>query len=190
MRFDIVNTSIRGLALILLILRVGFTPASAGPLQIFNATGSFGDGATLGGTVTIDTVAGDITALDLTATGLTPIFPPFQPFSEIFTELTSQRPFGGVSWYVFSFADPVGGTGTFTLDTSLNSPAVGSLVGYKGGGFITVLHFSEILTGQTAYVDLDADARLSAAAPEPGAFVLLGLGLLLFVKASLRSLTR
>ena len=52
--------------LLLLSAAVGVPAAHAD--TIFNVTGTFNDGATLSGTITINTTAGMVTALDLTTT--------------------------------------------------------------------------------------------------------------------------
>ena len=83
---------------------------------VFNASGTFADGTQLGGTVTIDTVAGTITAIDLTFSG---------PISGT---LTVAQGTGGGSAYV-DF-----GAGTPSGFPSMSVVAPGStFVGYSGG---------------------------------------------------------
>src|ERR1700678_1308438 len=96
-----------------------FAPAIHASVITFNATGETANDSTLSGTVTIDTVAGTVTAVDLTMSGT---------FS--FTE------------NILSYAIPFDGQFVILADNVPSTPPwvdlflpVTTLVGYAGGDF-------------------------------------------------------
>jgi len=84
----------------------------------FQATGLFTNGATLGGTLTIDTNVGTVTASDLTISG-----------AGTFSTLISQINYGPPVFYSV-VADNIAGTEEFSFGLLADS-----LVGYTGGDF-------------------------------------------------------
>jgi hypothetical protein len=137
--------------------------ARADTISTFNAVGSFDDGSTLSGTVTIDTTAGTITGEDLVVSS---------PFSATFVDdIYGQGANGGE--YIFnSEAD-----GAYLILPL----ATGSLVGYTGGGFEWAANAER---GPSTHIQMtyltsgDLEPEAPSVTPEPSSIALLGTGLL------------
>lgn len=99
--------------LVLLCIAATATEAHA---TVFSATGTFDTGATLGGTLTIDTGVGTITGLDLTISGV-----------GVFDDLISQDNLGPPLFYNVVVND------TTVNEQFLFGIHADSLVGYTGG---------------------------------------------------------
>ena len=121
--------------LLLLSAAVGVPAAHAD--TIFNVTGTFNDGATLSGTITINTTAGMVTALDLTTTETGAMGP--------YTGIGGQGGTGTAPNYYYVFTNMSG----YSLD--LYFP-VSTLVGYAGSS----------LCGLAAPCDYDTTGELSS----------------------------
>jgi hypothetical protein len=139
---------------------------------IFDATGTTANGSTLSGTVTIDTIGGTVTALDLTMAGA---------FS---FNVDSAGPNTGVfeSQYVIE-ADNGVSSAPF-IDIFL-PPA--TLAGYSGGNFCAG---SCALNSTTAAASGPPTSfisgSLTAAAPEPASWMLMGAAMLGLVTRRIR----
>jgi hypothetical protein len=146
-----------------LALALGLVAGAAGQagagLMTFAASGTFAEGGALGGTVTIDTTTGALTAVDLMAT-VTHTF-------RFTTNIGGVPDYAGSGLFVIVADDPSGGypIGLFGLPVS-------SLVGYAGGpisGASTIFFPDGSTVGLT-------NGNL-APVPEPSGIVLAGLGI-------------
>ena len=132
----------------------------------FQATGLFANGATLGGTLTIDTNVGTVTASDLTISG-----------AGTFSTLISQFNYGPPVFYSV-IADNAAGTEEFSFGLLADS-----LVGYTGGDFCGDSNgscFSSVFyptSDPSNQVSLSSGSLIgtSGAAPEPTTLSFLGI---------------
>ena len=128
--------------------------ATCANAEVFKASGTFDDGATLSGTITVDTSVGTITASDLSVSA---------PDSVDFVDdIYAQH--GNGAEYVFGSKN-----GDNFLEISL---AVGSLVGYTGSQINNFSVFSNPNSGYNTYVT--AGEFTPAPAPEPATVWLFG----------------
>jgi hypothetical protein len=155
--------------------------ASQAQASVFQADGLFADGSTLGGTLTIDTNVGAVTASDLTISG-----------AGTFSTIVFQQNFGSPLGYSV-IADNDIGTEEFSFGLVTDS-----LVGYAGGDLCSessVGCFSSNYYPISSSFDQVAlsNGRLigeSSAVPEPGALSFwstpFALGLLFYRRARSR----
>jgi len=132
----------------------------------FQATGLFTDGSTLGGTLTIDTNVGTVTASDLTISG-----------AGTFSTLVFQFNYGAPAFYSV-IADNTAGTEEFSFGLLADS-----LVGYTGGDFCGDSNGGSCLSS-VFYPTSDPSNQVSLSngsltgtsgvAPEPAALSFLG----------------
>jgi hypothetical protein len=137
---------------------------------VFFATGTFQDGATLSGTLTIDTVSGVIDGSDLEVTA---------PDAFTFVNVVGQ---GSNSAPLFYSVTDRNAASTEDFDFGL---PVLSLVGYTGGAFCSVAtepgclasNLFDLITSTTGSV-LEAGTLSLTPAPEPASLALFAGGLL------------
>jgi hypothetical protein len=148
------------------------SPAQANVIGVFEASGSFGDGSVLGGTLTIDLTTGLITGSNLITTG-----PSSFTFVNILNQSNVQVP-GDYNVGVRNAA----GTEDFNFD--LPDPAQTPLIGYDGGPFCSlsnlcvggrISNLFNLSTGAAGPVLIEGS--LTRPVPEPGSLALLAAGL-------------
>jgi hypothetical protein len=155
-------------------------------ITTFTATGTFAGGASLTGTIAIDTTVGTITSLNLSATG-TPTAGPF-------TSIASQGPTRSTPPYYGFLSNSVGGFGAIFNFTAPN------LVGYDGGQLCTLIEDNcptdvasqptvSVVFNGSGVVYFLTSGLLSPQAqgvPEPSSFILIGSGLTAWFAAKRR----
>lgn len=134
--------------------------ARADSITTFNASGTFTDGATLSGTIDINTTLGTVTGINLVTSA---------PDSLIFNFIQSQGQLTSNIFYV------QGGTAASGLPNLNLGIWAGSLVGYSGGGLYPG---SDIWYSNSNIIVLQSGDLTPSAVPEPATFALLGTGLL------------
>ncbi len=139
----------------------------------FNASGTFKSGATLGGTITIDTASGTVVSADLALSA---------PYNAVENNDESYGD-GYQSYFGFYLLNIDPGYraqgGSNVLEFSL---PVTTLVSY-GGGMLYSLDNNASLTGHPVSTNIDSDSLVSGSftevlVPEPGSLLLLGTGLI------------
>jgi hypothetical protein len=152
--------------LALLIVGIGAPVALADTTDIFDITASPGG---IGGTLTVDVTNGTVTAVDITATGLTD-----------FTDLTLSAPVLSGGWVII-VNDPLI-VNQILLDFTTTAP--GSLVGFDGG----TITFGQVagppVLTTILFTDITGTIAPAVAAPEPSsvALMLLGVGLVFVMR--------
>jgi hypothetical protein len=142
-------------------------PASAD--QLLGVTGTFTDGSTLSGTITIDTTTGNPTGIDLTWSSLaTPFFTqvPMNGAADGFPETQILDPSGTDELVLIWNTIPPLGTSSVAL-CSVDAPCM-----YNGETFTT------LITTSVGSLSLAEGKIEPVEAPESASFVLLSTGLL------------
>ncbi len=144
-------------------LMAGAGPRARADLSTFAAAGEFQDGATLGGTMTIDTTAGIVTAVDLTVTA---------PDSLAFTFVQAQESFEGI----YTIQTGTAASGFPDLNLYFPNP---SLVGYTGGYIgsgdqTAIVYVSDIYYSSNNQVYLTVGSL--TAVPEPSTLLVACVG--------------
>jgi hypothetical protein len=155
---------------LLAIMLAGAAPASADAISVFDVSGTFGDGSTLQGTLDIDVISGDATAINVLADGIhiTNVIEttPNNPTPSLTTIFTSAEDVYAHLFLAFPVAD---------------------LIGYAGGKLSTGSRIDEMPGG--AYLVRGAVTLAPATAvPETSAWMMLlagfaGLGVVGYRKA-------
>jgi len=141
--------------------------SAVGSPILFNLSGVFQNGASLGGTVTIDPVTGLVTAANVILGA---------PSSLTLGTVEGQASEFGVQYHVQI------GQGATPPDVNLTFP-VASLIGYSGGGLCTrtsvncVFATGLFYSSTENYALTSGSASVAAVVPEPATLALLGLGL-------------
>jgi len=144
-----------GVGLLLLVGCLGFAPTAA-KADIFNLNATDTHGDTITGTLTIDTIGGDVTSATVDVSGLSG---PFVLFS---------GPVSSSSFYVDTFYLPApGGEAYMLLD--VGSP----LVGYTGGALAGDSELYPFVGGPAAV----SGSLTPIPTPEPAFFGVLALGM-------------
>lgn len=133
--------------------------ARADSITTFNASGTFTDGATLSGTIDIDTTLGTVTGVNLVTSA---------PDSLIFNFVQSQAQIASDLFYVQT------GSAASGLPNLNLGILAGSLVDYSGGGLYLG---SDIWYSDSNIIRLQSGELTPSAVPEPATFALLGTGL-------------
>jgi len=143
-----------------LMTAMSFLAPAGRAAMIFDATGTTDFGNTLSGTVTIDTVLGMVTSMNLTSAG-------------------GSSSFNGT----FSFSSQ----GTISGNVDFRSPGpvpfidiilpVSSLVGYSGGNLVSGRPNGSVILGVSVNTYFTSGS-LTAETPEPASAVLIGASLL------------
>ena len=153
-----------GLGAMAVALALGTSPVRADVIRVFEANGVFADGVKLGGTLTIDVTAGDVTAADLLLSG---------PISAELTVLAGTGEAGGSLFQ--SFFSPPGGSFPATVLGFLTP----SLVGYGGGPLASKAMSAEGFKGNY-FPAAGADPVLLASGtltvPEPSTWAMMLMG--------------
>ena len=168
----------RGKLITLAIILSLFSATAYASSVVFDATGTFDNGNTLSGTLTIDTITGNPVSADLMVSG----------HSAAYTTLQFQGTWPQTSPFMteLSFGN---GEATDNYLTFLFEPV--SLVGYTGGPLCgtnpavcqdsTLIYRSSLATFSGGSVfnfsDLVSGSLTSASAPEPGGAALLSVGI-------------
>jgi hypothetical protein len=142
-------------------------PASANVIDVFQASGTFGNGGVLGGTVTIDVTAGDLTAANLTVTS------PAATLNFVGSCITA---LGTLDCAIASAG------GVFPeLALGFNTT---SLVGYAGGFLSSAAHLSSGGGVSSLYSDPStiitnlSTGALALPTPEPASLALVSVALI------------
>jgi hypothetical protein len=166
-------------SLAVLCLSVWLLASSACASTVFTVQGDLNkEGAELTGTVTIDTIAGTLDAVDLTVQPVT-----FGQFGFTTMHYTSAG-LGHPSGRTFIGSTIIGGWANAHLELTLDVP---TLVGYSGGPIKpteTVLNFwsglyvkSTVETSQERYYSLTSGSLSPLVVPEPSSIMLAAMGL-------------
>jgi len=149
--------------------------ASQGHATVFQADGLFSDGSVLGGTLSIDTIAGTVTASDLTIGA-----------AGTFSTIAFQFNFGSPVGYSVR-VDNVAGTQEFSfgiLTDSLVGYAGGDLCGENSIGCFSSIYYPLLDPSDSTALSSGGLIGPSAGAPEPAFLFLCGapfaFGLLCF----------
>ncbi len=175
----------RSIALAAAVLFACSFPALADTLTVFNAQGSFVDGATLSGTITMDTTAGTITGVHLLASGPDNL------------DLTNLGGYNGPNPLQANYY----GIAVVTPTSYLPQIALGldttTLMGYAGGDLFSRVYASGVYgpsfiqQSDLSTIDLQVgtltpESGVVATAPEPSALMLFGTGVLALAGAARR----
>lgn len=108
---------------------VSFANQAAAAISVFNASGSFADGASLTGTITVDTTAGDVTAAALDVSRS------LSPTLLTYSDISFQGAHPTNSSYELMLTESVPNNIALTLFIIGTGIDPTSLVGYAGGDF-------------------------------------------------------
>lgn len=141
--------------------------AHADSITTFNASGTFADGATLSGTVDINTTIGSVTNVNLIVSGSN---------SLVFTYVQGQAAIGGG---LYEVQNGVTAAGFPNLNLVIIAT---SLVGYSGGNLSSFTlpngGVSGIFYSANEAVGLQEGELTPSAVPEPSTLAFMGTGLL------------
>ena len=155
-----------GLGALALAVALASAPARADVIRVFEANGVFEDGVALGGTITIDVTAGEVTAADLLLSA---------PISAEVTGIAGTGEFGGgVIQTFFTSAGP--GNPFPVIVLGFLTP---SLVGYGGGPLASVaMPQGGAASDYIAAADVDGVGLTSGTltVPEPSTWAMMLLG--------------